>query len=377
MKLLFLSAEREPGVPSGYEYAFAQMVRDQDLSGLHVLPHYQLTASLGWRGYWDRVYREALEFQPDLIFVQSLFAKEAFRPEMLQRLRDLPNRPFLFSHTVDVFNKHLFHPWMMTPVVKCYLDSSKCCDANFVCGMGWFAHGLHRKGVPRVYFLPAASCQVRFPAGPPPVGANPEFSLVLIANRMQFRNPLNRFQDYPARDRLVRVLARRYGKKFAVFGNGWRGPSAQGPVPFDQQHNAYRRGRIAIGHAAWLDIDYYCSNRSFIAIASGVPYLERYVPKLERVFGDRKDCFFYHSPMDAIRICDQLLTLDPEELMGIGRTAAENVYAAHTQRHRMRFLIQTVTAFKHARDTGKPWPRPRYESFMQGIKHEYKQLCIR
>jgi hypothetical protein len=145
----------------------------------------------------------------------------------------------------------------------------------------------------------------------------------------------------------VKALSERYGTRFGLFGHGWKGlASNQGPTPFDQQQNTYRRGRVVVGGTPYSVSDYYASNRPFFSIASGVPTIELSVPRLDRILRDQEHCYFSQSIDEIISQCDFLLRSDPVELYAKAAGAATYIAAHHTQYHRMKFQLETATRYR-------------------------------
>jgi len=82
----------------------------------------------------------------------------------------------------------------------------------------------------------------------------------------------------------VKALEQTYGASSAVYGSGWKGPSAKGPREFDEQQRLNAGSRIAAGIEC-LFSPWYFSNRLPIALACGVPLIYRRNPGFDQVFG--------------------------------------------------------------------------------------------
>ena len=279
-------------------------------------------------------------------------------------MRGLPSRPFLFGHSGDAFGRI----WGCEPP-RGFVEVARHSDATFLCGMGRLARIWPGAG-------PAMSGHAerrvpRFSAPREPREHATEFDVVFIGNRRRFRNPFNRYAAYPSeRDRVVTALWKRFGHRFGLFGEGWeRWPCRRGPVPFRDQHRVYRRSRLAIGHAALIDIDYYCSNRTYIGIASGVPYLERHVPRLKALLEDGRHCFMYRSADEAVAVCESLLAREPDALAEIGRRAATYVLDRHSDLARVRADEYRSSAVPGRRGRrARPCRRREYDFFLDSIQ---------
>jgi hypothetical protein len=369
LRLLYLAAEVKPGNEVGVRDAFVRMVTDGTLEACEVIPHYSMAAHLGgWDPFWRYVLRHATEYRPDLIFIQSLMRGQ-FPDWAGECLRSLPSNPMVCCHTVDCFGRIMGYK-----APKAFLNVARFSDATFLCGMGRVARHFRRAGARRVYLLPAGVCQKRFAVPLVPDRYQPDLDVVFVANRRHPLNPMNIFPGSFGRRRLVNRLSQRYGKRFAIFGAGWDGfPSWQGPLPFEKQHEAYWRGKVAIGHASLLDVDYYCSNRTFIGIASGIPYLERAVPRINALFQDGREVHLYTTVEEAMALCDKHLAEAPERRLELGAAAREAIMSRDTDEHQMRCLIRTMLSLMAAERNGQPDPLPICDFFAPGVSLDHEQ----
>lgn len=133
--------------------------------------------------------------------------------------------------------------------------------------------------------------------------------------------------------------------RFGLFGNGWDLPCAQGPTPFNEQQNTFRRGRVLVGGNPYSFSDYYSSNRIFFEISSGIPTVELEVPRLDTFLKDKVDCYIERDAEAVIERCNLLLKEDPYELYSKAALAGKRIALNHTQYHRMKFKIDTVKRY--------------------------------
>lgn len=83
----------------------------------------------------------------------------------------------------------------------------------------------------------------------------------------------------------------------------------------------------------------------FFEIASGIPTVELYVPRLDKVFRNNDHCYFANDIDHVVERCEQLLKEDKEELYTKAAKAAKYVEEKHTQYHRMKFISDTVKRY--------------------------------
>lgn len=176
-----------------------------------------------------------------------------------------------------------------------------------------------------------------------PENYSPVYDVVMIANNVRTRRPFASMPGQKERVALVKQLSKTFGKRFALFGKGWDGlDCAQGPIDFFKQAEVYHNARVGIGCANFLDIDYYDSNRLYIAIATGTPYVSRYVPKIDKLLEDGEHCFFYKSNDEAIQTVKKIVDMDDSKRVAMGLRAAEYVRTNHSVDSRMEQLLSVV-----------------------------------
>ena len=121
------------------------------------------------------------------------------------------------------------------------LRTACLCHATFVPGAGWFSAEIARRGCPTVHYVPTLSDE-RFIDRPEP--DRQDFDVVLMGGDYSSRIPFRSMPGSRERRSLVRRFEAEFGERFAVFGSGWRGPSAHGPMAFAGQADVYKRSRV-------------------------------------------------------------------------------------------------------------------------------------
>ena len=253
-------------------------------------------------------------------------------------------------------------------VPRSFLQAAQRSDLVMLTSMGVLADYVARYTRAPILLSPNGACQVRFAeisATAPP--AAPEFDVVFIGSRNASRNPLRPYHAFARRrERLVDALSRRFGSRFAVFGHGWEGrPSAQGPVPFDQQAEAARRGRVVVGGVPYSTARYYTSNRPFIQMTSGVPLVDSFVPGVETLFRPEEHWILAdeHHLVSAV---ERVLEMGDERRSAIGQAAAAYVLSRHTQAHRVASLVENARRLADARRSGGR-PAPYLPYFLSDV----------
>jgi hypothetical protein len=200
-----------------------------------------------------------------------------------------------------------YHPFH-SPFPRETLDLVGRCDMAFVCGEGYLQRLFAKRGCRDVHYVPSTA-DPRF-AGMPALTA-PEFDVVMIGNHITSRVPFKSMPGSVFRAQVVETLGRRFGSSFAVFGTGWRGPNAQGPVPYEDQTKAYQLGRCAVGCNNWF-VRYYFSDRLPIAMLSRVPTAYFFGEGYERVLGADSGVYWYTGVGDVLAATERALTDGPD-----------------------------------------------------------------
>lgn len=285
MRVLIVLNENPLGShPDVYE-AFDELMAEGLISGYDVIPFPHLRA----QGVSDprivETIRGAVLAGGHRLVVWMHTGSLVVPDDALNAIKESPGRPKMAYWEGDSY-----HPWYK-PLPKPMAAIMRRCDVVFMpCG-GPVLKTLRAAGVQRVLYAPSCASGTRFPhvwrADEPH-----EHDIVVVGNRVSSRVP---FKTMPgARDRavLVRALIKRYGRRVAVYGTGWTGPSAMGPIAFDEQSAVYRKSRVTVG-VNNSTYPYVFSNRLPITMATGIPVLYRRNPGYEEVFpAEFQECFF-------------------------------------------------------------------------------------
>ncbi|MBZ5583961.1 MAG: glycosyltransferase [Acidobacteriia bacterium] len=318
------------------------------------MPYYRISASRGWIALWDEACAAARKMGADAVFLQFFHGPIPDPSEGIRRIRNLPNKPTVFTSLGDPFGR-----WTKR-VPECFRVASKLSDVTFLTGMGFIARQLVGCGSTNLVLMPHGCCQVRFASSPIPTSDPPDFDVVFIGGRNQSRNPLGHvFWVSRLRAALVKAFSKRYGRRFGLFGNGWNGNASwQGSIPFADQHEAYRKSAVVLGGMPGSFNDYYMSDRPFIAIASGVPLVDYWVHGVDLILEPKRDVRLERSIREMLILCDQLLEMASSDRVRLGLEARERVLAHHTQYHRCAEMIDVVKTLREARLSGRNAPEP-------------------
>lgn len=291
----------------------------------------------------EEVLRElaqrAIVFGPDAMLwahTAGLYASK----NQLAVLREKCNNPVFGYWEGDLYEA----PYKRLPDEVAELASA--CDVVFVQGFGPMTDELAAAGCTDIRFVPATTDEWRF--GKQHASA-PEFDVVLIGTNAASRLPWRTMPGARWRKRLVQLFEKQLGRRFAVFGHGWHGPSARGPLAFERQSYAYGQGRLALG-VNNLHARYYFSNRLPIAMSSCVPVIYNYEQGFDSLFPPNSGCMFFRETKQAWDIAHSLLSGDDDRLIDMGEAAQHLAF--------QRFTI--IKIFHYMCDVLRSYPRCRY-----------------
>jgi len=346
MKLLFLSQGHKTSDHPGYQDALIKLKNEGFISDFFNIPYFGYAKDKGWDAFYSEVVRLCREENFNVVFFQYFHGKEIPDPtKCVENLRKLNKPPIIITSCGDGFSDN----WMRIDYPKSFKQISKVADITFSTQMGQAADKMINWGANNVVLSPLSSCQVRFRKQT--VDPNLHkfyFDVVFVGsnNGQRLFHPISKhWWGAKKRQQLVKALFKKFGNNFGLFGNGWDYSCAQGPIPFEQQQNVFKRGKIVVGGNPYSYSDYYASNRPFISILSGIPTVELHVNRLDNILRNNDHCYFANDVDQVIEICEKLLKEDKEKLYAKAANAAKYIEEKHTDYHRMKFMLDTIQKY--------------------------------
>ncbi|WP_436843914.1 glycosyltransferase family protein [Streptomyces sioyaensis] len=113
---------------------------------------------------------------------------------------------------------------------------------------------------------------------------------------------------------LVRGL-QALGENLSIYGRGWRGPHAHGPVPFSEQLRLMQSSLITVGWDRYREHFGYFSDRLPIAMCAGRVHVTSRQPGLEWLPGPDQGLHLAQTPREAVELVRVLMDSDPSELV--------------------------------------------------------------
>lgn len=338
-----------PGVVDGYNRLVASGV----LRHVVALPAEGPSGVALGDAYWSGALKHVRDFDVSLLIFHYYHAPSFPDPRpFVARFRRLANAPFVVSTLGDAFmNGFLNRP----NVPRSFLQAASQSDLVTLTSMGALADYVARRTPAPIVLMPNAACQVRFGATAANRAVEPsrEFDVVFIGSRNAPRNPLRPYW-HAARRRaqLVNQLGRRFGSRFAVFGRGWKGfVGVKGPIPFGSQVSAARRGRVVVGGVPFSRERYYTSNRPFMQMTAGVPFVDARVDGVDTLLTPDRD-WFLADDAAIVDVVERLLERSDSELEQVGASGASRVLRTHMEHHRTAAIAENVARLRMRRTGG-------------------------
>jgi hypothetical protein len=366
MRFLFVVQGQDEQDQIGYTSAARQLLAEgvlEDLSFFFPLRDYGQSNS--WEDTWATLIQLAKSTQPTCIFFQFFTYPAAKTDLLIKSLKSLSSKPLILTSYGDPFSWSLFAPHPATS----YMKLARFADVNFVKALGNCAKYLQFYGVNKMLFCPDGFCQKRFSPSAFELTTSRSFDISFVGSRNISKNPLSTlFYTGRRRHRLVSLLQKEFGARFALFGRGWDGfPSWQGAVAYEDQVNAIRKSMLYFGGYPASRQFLYHSDRIFAALISGVPFIDWDVPGLSWMLQDGEDWYPVSTPSQMINQIKSLLSQDQKPLQEKAHLAALRAASRHSQYHRMRFMVRTASLRWIARNTRKTAPLPPFDFFLPEV----------
>lgn len=354
MKILFLSQGVFVKDHIDFDAGFRSAMSGGERIEFRNLPYKGYAAEHGWDGFYREVLRQNEDFKPDVVFFHFFHSGgDAGIATCCRELRVAANKPLIFGSSGDLFN----NGWLkrfgkMLP--RSLIDLSVNADATFLTCMGGMADSLAKKGAKNILFVPHAFLPHSFPDWESmPVDCKKHaISMVGSKSAMISRRPLMAFPNAYKRIRVVSMLRRRFGREFAIFGNGWPSSISSGPVSYFDQVRLFAESQAVVDSPAPLKEVYYGSDRPFFILGSGSPLVHFYTPRFEKMLRPNEHAFYCHRLRDVVPVCERILKLPADALAEHARKTRRFVKERHLLDHRIDTIISAAEAILSHRRGG-------------------------
>ena len=346
-----------------YDDGFRRLHAAGDLAAYAAVPFLGLREQYSEKVAWNGIVEQARAMEADVVFLHFFHHPGSKDPTgALRQLRALPSKPAICTSLGDPFGR-----WT-SRIPASFFAAARESDVTFLTGMGLLADQIVRRGGRNLVLLPHGSCQLRF-LNQPPVDRSPEFDVIFVGSRLQPRNPFGHyFQVARRRSQCVATMTRRFGKRFALVGKGWKGnPSWQGSCEYHDQQRQFHRARVVIGGMPNGYHEFYMSDRPFIAIGSGVPFVDFHVRGVEHVLEPHK-AWWLSETLDSYPSAVERVLGKLDECTELATTSAESVRHRHSTAARCRTIVTIMNGILAARRRRMPAPAPALDYLPDSVR---------
>jgi len=196
----------------------------------------------------------------------------------------------------------------------------------------------------------------RFPDAGPPVATGRDLDVTVIANR---NTP--RLRGLPGwRDRIafVELVQAEFGDRCAIYGRGWGGPGAAGPVPFDEQQGRIRGAWVSANWDHFAGESKYHSDRLPISLAAGSVHATTNHPGFDDLFPAhvRRSMLLGDSPRSLLAaIVGHLRDTTPADRLEMMANAQDYAWANLRYDDQLVEMLNSVGAGIDADEASAAW----------------------
>ena len=314
-KLLYLPNENQLGDQVGPRAAFEGMLACGELMGYEVVSFqiaHRETGSIS--EMQRRIVETAQRLQPDIILWQHPGHLE-IETQLFHDLKRMPSKPTVVYDERDVYGEGKPLPYGARVLAR-------EADLVFIVGLGEYRELLLRHGAREVRYTCSCVDTKRFGTEWIPTDER-EYDAVMIGNLVGAgRWGRGGLPGWKNRQQLAQRLHKTLGKRFAVFGNGWAGlPCCRGELPFERQEKINRQAWLSVGWDHFDQVPFFFSNRTPIAMQSGVVHLKNYHPGYEAFFGTGNGIYWGQTVDEVVDVCLYLLSCPRQRLIEWGGNA--------------------------------------------------------
>lgn len=328
MKLLYLPNEDALELTNhklqvGPRKAFEALHEKGALSGLEIYSFlHELKKSGSHQEVMNQILAIAEKFQPDVIYwhhVSHFKLNDDFfvkLKEKAPKAKNVYHEPDPYGRFIKRINENM------------RLLFSKA-DLTIMSGAGNFIKLAQEAGAKNVIFSVQHFDNIRVGRPWTPTETR-ENDLVMIANAAGYiKIPGRYIPGSQRRIELGKKLSESFGRRFALYGNGWDGlEAARGRLEFNLQEQTIRSSWVSINWQHFDKEPFYFSNRIPISLASGVPHITNYQPGYDFIFKNLKGGLYMAKTVDeAVEIAHYLLSQPKAFLLEEGQKARDFAFA--------------------------------------------------
>jgi hypothetical protein len=337
IRLLMITNEPREGTEYGLRAAYAAMADSGQIEAFAAVAPRAVASESGIQAALGAIDKATRQVKPTIVLVLS----PSGLPASGQWVRDY--RKQLGDTTVLYWEGDPWHPLLKRPTrgMRAWATSA---DIVFSVAREPQSTLLRSIGARDVRFIPHTYCHVQFARAEVPKahpGREPDFDVVLIGSRLARWGRVSRVLGAVQRARLVARMQDDPRIRLALYGNGWSGRGWLGTVPYNEQIEALRGGRISVNWDHFPAHSSYASDRLAISLLAGRPHVTTLHPDmgwLPKSVG----LFLEPDPVALLERSRALLAEDPERLLTMGAAAHSWVVNRLSDRQAAAYMLGAV-----------------------------------
>jgi|GEM_PF-1093997 len=289
------------------------------------------------------------EFRPTVVLVQHMDGSGITR-------RDVADMRFGNEFNLIYHEGDAHHP-IQKPLPPEARVLGATSDITYVSGRGLLMRNFIRAGAKDVRYAQWCFDTDRFPREAIN-DSDREFDVVIVANH--HRPGLRAMPGLRARKRFVDAAQERWGDRLALYGAGWAGSSARGPLAFDDQVRAVRSAWVSANWDHFPRVWGYHSDRLPISLAAGTVHATTLHPGFEEVFprAVAAAMILAERPKGLLASIDRLLeTTTPQERLTRMRIGQDHAYSSMAQNDQLVGWLNDSGAQIDAMAAKSAWAR--------------------
>lgn len=276
--------------------------------------------------------RRISDFQPNIILMQHL-GRTGLRRRHFDQMRRASKFELIY-HEADPYSRHLH------PLPRAARAAGRAADVVYTIGTGTFKENFIRAGAPDVRWSPHVFEPERYPFVPVNEAPTREYDVVIVCNRNTPR--LRGHPDWKDRIRFVELMQQCFGERLALYGRGWDGVGAKGPIDFSSQDQAIRSAWLSANWDHYAKEPRYFSNRLPISLASGSIHATTRHPEYEQIFAKCTENFLIlHETVQGLTeaIGEYLASTSASDRITAAKEAQRFAYANYRQDDQVVHLL--------------------------------------
>lgn len=308
----------------GFRRPFANLVAAGLIADVSVF-------SLQWRirnGGDPEQHRQDLisrvrEFRPNLVLMQHV-GSTRLTDRHFQAMRKAGDFEFIY-HEGDPYSRYI------QPLPRAAGSAGRFADVVFTVGSGVFMDNFRRTGSSDVRWASHVFEPDRYHRVPVSPALTRPYDVVIVANRNSPR--LRGHPNWRDRIRFVSHMQERFAGRIAIYGKGWSGVGAMGPIDFSSQDEGIRSAWVSANWDHYSKEPKYFSNRLPISLAAGSVHATTWHPGYDEVFSANQPFLILgKTPRTLADSIDMYLKgSSPSERITAGRQAQALAYSRYRQ----------------------------------------------